>query len=304
MKQRTLAKPVTVVGIGLHSGRDVTITFEPSAANKGINFLRTDVENAPLIPADAFLVRDTVMSSNLGIEDVRIGTVEHLLSALAGLGIDNLLIKVSDIEVPILDGSSAPYAQLLLESGIKELDEPKRFLKIRKTIRVTEGDKWAELEPFDGFRLEFQIDFDHPAIPRDTQHYSFDFSTKKYLKSVSNARTFGFLQDIELLKKSNLALGGSLDNAIVIDESGIMNKTGLRHKNEFVRHKLLDAVGDLYLAKYSLLAKFSAYKSGHALNNKLIKAVYASNDNFEIVTFYDKESSFINYDLPKSSQLC
>ena len=229
------------------------------------------------------------------MDGVKIGTVEHLLSALSGLGIDNLLIKVSDAEIPIMDGSAENYVQLILKAGIEEQSAPKKFMRILKTVRVEEGDKSAQLEPYSGFCLDFEIEFEHPGIPKDTQHYQFEFSTKSYIENVGNARTFGFMRDIEHLQKNNLALGGSLDNAIVLDDDGIMNKEGLRHKEEFVRHKILDAIGDLYLAKYSLIGKFSAYKSGHALNNKLIRAVYSDPDNFEIVTMYDKPDFAIDY---------
>jgi len=295
MKQRTLKQPIEVIGVGLHSGQNVTLILEPAAIDSGIHFLRTDIDNAPLIAADAFLVTDTVMSSNLVVDGVRIGTVEHLLSALSGLGIDNLLVKVSDAEIPIMDGSAENYVQLILKAGIEEQSAPKKFMRILKTVRVEEGDKSAQLEPYSGFCLDFEIEFEHPGIPKDTQHYQFEFSTKSYIENVGNARTFGFMRDIEHLQKNNLALGGSLDNAIILDDDGIMNKEGLRHKEEFVRHKILDAIGDLYLAKYSLIGKFSAYKSGHALNNKLIRAVYSDPDNFEIVTMYDKPDFVIDY---------
>ena len=295
MKQRTLKQPIEVIGVGLHSGQNVTLILEPAAIDSGIHFLRTDIANAPLIAADAFLVTDTVMSSNLVVDGVKIGTVEHLLSALSGLGIDNLLVKVSDAEIPIMDGSAENYVQLILKAGIEEQSAPKKFMRILKTVRVEEGDKSAQLEPYSGFRLDFEIEFEHPGIPKDTQHYQFEFSTKSYIENVGNARTFGFMRDIEHLQKNNLALGGSLDNAIVLGDDGIMNKEGLRHKEEFVRHKILDAIGDLYLAKYSLIGKFSAYKSGHALNNKLIRAVYSDPGNFEIVTMYDKLDFAIDY---------
>ncbi|WP_296403964.1 UDP-3-O-acyl-N-acetylglucosamine deacetylase [Psychrobacter sp.] len=295
MKQRTLKQPIEVIGVGLHSGREVTMILEPAGNDFGIHFLRTDIDNAPLIAADAFLVTDTVMSSNLVVDDIKIGTVEHLLSALAGLGIDNLLVKVSDVEIPIMDGSALNYVQLLLKAGITEQSAPKKFLKLLKTVRVEEGDKSAQLEPYDGFCLDFQIDFDHPSIPKDTQHYLFNFSIQNYIENVGNARTFGFMRDIEYLKDNNLARGGSLDNAIVLDEEGILNKDGLRHKDEFVRHKILDAIGDLYLAKYPLLAKFSAYKSGHGLNNKLVKTVYSDPNNFEIVTIDDTSILAVHY---------
>lgn len=297
MKQRTLKQPITVVGIGLHSGQDVTLTLQPSEVNTGIRFLRTDIEDAPLIAADAFLVTDTVMSSNLMVNGIKIGTVEHLLSALAGFGIDNLLIKVSDAEIPIMDGSAANYVTLLLEAGIEDQAAPKQFMKILKPVKVVEGDKWAQLEPYDGFSLDFEIDFNHPGIPKDTQRYRFEFSLHNYIENVGNARTFGFMRDIEHLQKNNLALGGSLDNAIVLDDNGIMNKEGLRHQEEFVRHKILDAIGDLYLAKYSLIGGFSAYKSGHALNNKLIREVYNDPNNFEIVTIYDTSSVARAYEI-------
>ncbi|WP_019671736.1 UDP-3-O-acyl-N-acetylglucosamine deacetylase [Psychrobacter lutiphocae] len=297
MKQRTLKQPITVIGVGLHSGQDVTLTIEPAAVNSGIHFLRTDIENAPLIAADAFLVTDTLMSSNLVVDGIKIGTVEHLLSAVAGLGIDNLLIKVSDAEIPIMDGSSAQYIELLLQAGIQEQEVAKQFMKITKPVSVADGDKWARLEPYSGFRIEFEIDFDHPGIPKDTQRYDFEFSSKGYIEEVGKARTFGFMKDIEYLKSNNLALGGSLDNAIVLDDAGILNAEGLRFKDEFVRHKILDAIGDLYLAKYSLIGKFCAYKSGHALNNQLIRAVYADPTAFEIVTNYDTSKIPIDYNL-------
>ncbi len=297
MQQRTLAQPVTLTGIGLHSGQNVTLNLCPSDINSGIHFIRSDIAGAPRIAADAFLVKDTVMSSNLEVDNIKVGTVEHLLSAIAGIGIDNLRIKVSAAELPIMDGSAIAYTQCLLNAGIKEQAAAKPFMRILKPIRVTDGEKWAQIVPFNGYQLTFEIDFAHPAIPKETQQLHFCFSSQNFLAQISSARTFGFMKDIEYLQRHNLALGGSLDNAIVLDDERIMNTTGLRHPDEFVRHKILDAIGDLYLAKYSLIGHFSAYKSGHALNNQLVRALYADKNNFEIVTFDDKRLPPIDYSL-------
>ena len=297
MQQRTLLKSVSAVGIGLHSGDTVTLTLNPDSENNGIKFVRTDVENAPIIKADAFLVTDTLMSSNLEVDGIKVGTVEHLLSAVAGLGIDNLTVEVSSPEIPIMDGSAVQYVDLLLKAGITEQASPKKFLRVLNEVRVQQEDKWATLSPYAGYQLDFEIDFNHPAIPVDTQHYNFEFSTQNFMDHISQARTFGFMRDIEYLKQQNLAKGGSLDNAIVLDDNGLMNETGLRYKDEFVRHKILDALGDLYLASYPLLAKFNAYKSGHDLNNKLVRKLLSNENNFEIVTFYDNVNSSVDYSL-------
>lgn len=295
MKQRTLAQSITAAGIGLHSGQKVLLELCPQPVNSGIVFERTDLDGAR-IPLDAFLVQDTMMSSNLVQGQVRIGTVEHLLSAVAAMGIDNLLIKVSAAEIPIMDGSAAPFLYLLTQAGICKQEESKRFLKIKKKVKVHSEDKWASLEPYDeGFLLNFEIDFAHPAIKNTGQTASFQLSTATFANEVAMARTFGFLKDLQQMHAHNLALGGSMENAIVLDEDSVLNEGGLRLSDEFVRHKLLDAVGDLYLIGYPLLANFSAYKSGHALNNQLIRSVLSDSESFEIVTFDDTKQCPISY---------
>ena len=258
-------------------------------------FERSDIADSVAIPASAFLVQDTMMSSNLVFGGTRVGTVEHLLSAVAGLGVDNLLIRVSASEIPIMDGSASPFVGLLLQAGFVEQDAPKKFLRIIKPVKVRVDDKWAELRPYDGFELNFEIDFDHPAFDKDHQHAQLQFSTQNFIEELSSARTFGFLNDIEALRKNNLALGGSMDNAIVIDESKVLNAEGLRFADEFVRHKILDALGDLYLIGYPIIGRFNAYKSGHALNNLLVREVLSDESCYEIVTFYDDVSCPVEY---------
>ncbi|OOR85446.1 UDP-3-O-acyl-N-acetylglucosamine deacetylase [Moraxella canis] len=292
--QRTVAKAITATGIGLHSGKKVTLTLAPAEPDTGIVFERTDLGAS--VPMAAELVQDTMMSSNLVLGDARIGTVEHLLSAIAAYGLDNLIIQVDAPEIPIMDGSAAPFLYLIDQAGIVEQDQLKKFIKIISPIEVTDGDKWARLEPYDdGFLMDFEIDFNHAAIAATEQTTQLDFNTANFALEVGQARTFGFLKDIEYLQKNNLALGGSLDNAVVLDEDSVVNQDGLRYPNEFVRHKMLDAVGDLFVIGHPLLAKFSAYKSGHALNNALIRAVLADKSCYKIVTFYDKESCPIDY---------
>ncbi|MGP1571982.1 MAG: UDP-3-O-acyl-N-acetylglucosamine deacetylase [Moraxella sp.] len=298
--QRTLAKKITATGIGLHSGKKVTLTLAPAPLGTGVVFVRTDLNNAR-IPMLAELVQDTLMSSNLVAGEAKVGTVEHLLSAVAAFGIDNLYIEVDAPEIPIMDGSAAPFLFLLDEAGIAIQDKLKEFLCIQKTIRVSDGDKWAELSPYEhGFLMDFEIDFNHDAIKATDQKTTLDFNTANFAREVGQARTFGFLKDLEELHKHNLALGGSLDNAVVLDEHSVVNEGGLRYHNEFVRHKMLDAVGDLYVIGKAILGKFSAYKSGHALNNALIRKVLADQDNYKIVTFYDKKSCPIVYNLGKN----
>ena len=255
-----------------------------------------------MVPMSAELVQDTLMSSNLVAGEAKVGTVEHLLSAVAAFGIDNLYIEVDAPEIPIMDGSAAPFLFLLDEAGIAIQDKLKEFICIQKPIRVSDGDKWAELSPYEhGFLMDFEIDFNHDAIKATDQKTTLDFNTANFAREVGQARTFGFLKDLEELHKHNLALGGSLDNAVVLDEHSVVNEGGLRYHNEFVRHKMLDAVGDLYVIGKAILGKFSAYKSGHALNNALIRKVLADQDNYKIVTFYDKESCPIVYNLGKNS---
>ena len=295
MNQRTINQVISMTGIGLHSGEPVDLEFHPQPVDTGIVFERSDILGCTPIPASAFLVQDTMMSSNLVFGGTRVGTVEHLLSAIAGLGVDNLLIRVSAAEIPIMDGSAAPFVNLLLQAGFCEQDSPKKFLKIVRPVRVKVDDKWAELRPYDGFELNFEIDFDHPAFNKDLQHAQLSFSTHNFIEELSGARTFGFLNDIETLRRNNLALGGSMNNAIVIDDVKILNVEGLRFADEFVRHKILDALGDLYLIGYPLLGRFNAYKSGHALNNLLVREILSDPNNFEVVTFDDNVTCPIDY---------
>lgn len=293
--QRTITVPISATGIGLHSGKEVILTLKPAPADSGIVFVRTDLSGA-IVPMNAFLVQDTVMSSNLVEGEARVGTVEHLLSAVAALGIDNLIIEVSAPEIPIMDGSAAPFLYLIMEAGISEQGAPKRFLKIVRPVMVQEGDKWAKLSPDDsGFKMAFEIDFEHIAIKATPQTFSLNFSSQSFASEVARARTFGFLKDLEYLQKHNLALGGSLENAIVLDDEKVVNAEGLHFPDEFVRHKMLDAVGDLYIIGHAIVGQFDAYKSGHALNNKLIRAVLSDPSCYEIVTNYDKDTCPIRY---------
>ena len=299
MNQRTIKTAIAVTGTGLHSGEPVDLEFHPQPTDTGVVFERSDIPGSAPIPASAFLVQDTMMSSNLVFGGTRVGTVEHLLSAIAGLGVDNLLIRVSASEIPIMDGSAAPFVGLLLQAGFVEQEAAKKFLKIVRPVRVKVDDKWAEIRPYEGFEMNFEIDFDHPAFDKNFQHAQFHLSTQNFIEQVSEARTIGFTKDIEALRQNNLALGGSMDNAIVIDESRVLNVEGLRFNDEFVRHKILDALGDLYLIGYPILGRFSAYKSGHALNNLLVREILSDSNNFEIVTFDDNVTSPIEY-LPLS----
>ncbi len=285
-KQRTLKQSISSSGIGLHKGRKVNLTLRPAPANTGIIFRRTDLEPVVDFKADAYLVRDTQMCTCLINETgERLSTVEHLMAALAGFGVDNVIVEVDAAEIPIMDGSSAPFVYLLQSAGIEEQTARKRFIRIRETIRVEDGDKWAELSPFDGFHVDFAIDFDHPAIDRDKQSLQLDLSSRSFSTEISRARTFGFMRDIEYLRANNLALGGSLDNAVVLDQYRVLNDDGLRYPDEFVKHKVLDAIGDLYMLGHPLVGKLSAYKSGHALNNMLARAVLENQHAWEWVTF-------------------
>lgn len=295
LRQRTLRKTIRAAGIGLHSGQKVYLTLHPHAVNGGIVFRRVDLDPPIEIPAQALLVNETTMSSNLEHAGARIGTVEHLMSALAGLGIDNVMIDVSSAEVPIMDGSAGPFVFLIQAAGIVEQAAHKRFVKIIKPVEVIVGDKRAAFKPYNGFRVCFTIDFDHPAFDDEHQSAELNFSTTSYVEELSHARTFGFLRDIEYMQANNLALGGSLDNAIVVDDHGIVNEDGLRFADEFVRHKMLDAIGDLYLLGYSIIGQFDGYKSGHALNNQLLRALLKQPDAYEIVTFDDRNSCPIHY---------
>lgn len=291
IKQRTLQQAISATGIGLHKGNKVNLTLRPAPANTGLIFRRTDLEPAVDIPARADWVRDTQLCTCLiNEENIRISTVEHLLAALAGVGIDNAIIEVDSHEIPIMDGSSHPFVYLLQSAGIEEQSAAKKFIRIKEPVRVEDGDKWAELLPHDGFRIDFAIDFDHPAIADTGQAVSMDFSANAFIKDISRARTFGFMKDIEYLRKNNLALGGSFDNAVVLDDFRVLNNDGLRYDDEFVKHKMLDAVGDLYMGGHSILGHLRAYKSGHALNNQLLQAVLEHESAWEFVTFEDEQA--------------
>jgi UDP-3-O-[3-hydroxymyristoyl] N-acetylglucosamine deacetylase len=299
IRQRTLKEIVKTTGVGLHSGRKVTLTLRPAAANTGVIYRRTDLEPAVDFPADPSSVRDTMLCTALvNDEGVRISTVEHLNAALAGMGIDNVIVEVDAPEIPIMDGSASPFVYLLQSAGIQTLGAPKRFIRIKKPVRYTDGDKWAELVPYNGFRMDFEIEFEHPAIDADEQHLLFDFSSNAFIKDISRARTFGFMRDIEYLQSQNLCLGGSFDCAIVLDEYRILNEEGLRFENEFVTHKVLDAIGDLYMCGHSIVGELRAYKSGHALNNQLLRAVLADQEAWEWATFEEEAGSPVAFAEP------
>ncbi|BCL71144.1 UDP-3-O-(3-hydroxymyristoyl) N-acetylglucosamine deacetylase [Vibrio nigripulchritudo SFn27] len=299
IRQRTLKEMVKTTGVGLHSGRKVTLTLRPAPANTGVIYRRTDMNPPVDFPADPESVRDTMLCTALVNDDgIRISTVEHLNAALAGMGIDNVIVEVDAPEIPIMDGSASPFVYLLQSAGIETLNAPKRFIRIKKKIRVEDGDKWAELVPHDGFRMDFEIEFDHPAIESDEQHLLFDFSSQAFVKDISRARTFGFMKDIEYLQSQNLCLGGSFDCAIVLDEYRILNEEGLRFHNEFVVHKVLDAIGDLYMCGHSIVGELRAYKSGHALNNKVLRAVLADQEAWEWATFEEEVGSPVAFGEP------
>lgn len=304
VKQKTLKRQTKVVGIGLHTGKKVELTIIPAKAGTGIVYRRTDLNPHVDFKSNAKSVRDTMLCTCLVNEDnVRISTIEHLNAALAALGIDNLIIEVNAPEIPIMDGSSAPFIYLLLDAGIHELDAPKKFIKVKETVRVEDGDKWAELRPFNGFKLSFSIDFDHPVINDTEQKFTLDFSADNFINNVSRARTFGFMKDIEYLQSKGLCLGGSFDCAIVVDDFRVLNEDGLRFPDEFVRHKMLDAVGDLYVSGHSILGAFSAHKSGHALNNKLLNALLDNTQAWEWVIFEDKKASPLHFVYDKKTLL-
>jgi UDP-3-O-[3-hydroxymyristoyl] N-acetylglucosamine deacetylase len=298
IKQRTLKNVIRAMGVGLHTGKKVYLTLRPAAIDSGIRFRRVDLDDPVEILARPEKVGDTNLSTTLVDNGVRVSTVEHLLSAIAGLGIDNAYIDLSADEVPIMDGSAGPFVFLIQSAGIVEQNKAKRFIRIKKTVRVEDGDKWVEFNPFNGFKVSFEIDFDHPLFTQQKQTCSINFSTTSFVKEVSRARTFGFQKDIEYLRSNNLALGGSQDNAIVLDDYRVLNEDGLRYDNEFVKHKILDSIGDLYLLGHSLIGAFSGYKSGHALNNKLLLALLADKEAWEDVTFDDASNAPISYAQP------
>lgn len=298
VRQRTLKQVVEATGIGLHSGKKVKLILRPAPVNSGIVFRRIDLEPNVDIPAKAELVRETTLCTTLvNDQGVKIATVEHLMAALAGMGVDNAVIEVDAPEIPIMDGSASPFVYLLQQAEVEQQTAAKRFIRMTKTVRVEDGDKWAELSPYNGFRIDFAIDFNHPAIDEATQHRVQDLSAQSFVQEISRARTFGFMRDIEYLQANNLALGGTLDNAIVLDEYKILNQDGLRYDDEFVKHKILDAIGDLYMAGHGIVGEVKAYKSGHNLNNLLVRELEANPDCWELISYEEQESP-INIQVP------
>jgi UDP-3-O-[3-hydroxymyristoyl] N-acetylglucosamine deacetylase len=291
LRQRTLKTLVSASGVGLHTGQKVRMTLRPAPADTGVVFRRIDLASPVDLPARADTVGETRLSSCLVKDGVKIYTVEHLMSALGGLGVDNIYVDVDASELPIMDGSASPFVLLIQQAGIVEQQAPKRFLRVLRTVEVKDGDKWARLDPFDGYKLSFSIEFRHPVIERSTQSVEVNFAETSYLKEIARARTFGFMHEVEDLRDSGLALGGGLDNAVVLDEYRVLNADGLRFADEFIRHKLLDAIGDLYLLGKPLLGAFSAHKSGHALNNRLLRALLAETRALETVTFERPEDT-------------
>jgi UDP-3-O-[3-hydroxymyristoyl] N-acetylglucosamine deacetylase len=300
LKQRTLKTTIKTTGVGLHTGARVEIVLRPAAPDTGIVFHRVDLAVPVTLPADALHVGDTRLSSTLTHDGASISTVEHLMSALAGLGVDNLHVDVAGPEIPIMDGSAGPFVFLLQSAGIVEQDAPKHYLRILSPVEVKDGDKWARFEPYNGFKLDFTIDFPHPMFGSENRNVVIDFALHSYVKEVARARTFGFMQEVEAMRAAGLGLGGSLQNAIVLDEFRVLNSEGLRYDNEFVKHKVLDAIGDLYLLGHPLIGQYTAFKSGHGLNNAVARALLARPDAFELVTFVepaDVPSAFQDWQL-------
>jgi UDP-3-O-[3-hydroxymyristoyl] N-acetylglucosamine deacetylase len=295
IKQRTLKNTIRATGVGLHSGDKVYLTLHPAEPDSGIRFRRVDLESPVIIDATPENVGETMLSTTLVKGGVKVATIEHLLSAFAGLGIDNAIVDVSAAEVPIMDGSAGPFVFLLQSAGVVEQNYPKQYIRIKEEIRVEDNDKWASFHPFGGFKVTFTIDFDHPAFSDHLKTSVMDFSSTTFVKEVSRARTFGFMKDIEFLRENNLALGGSLDNAIVVDDDKVLNEDGLRYADEFVKHKILDAIGDLYLLGHSLIGEYRGFKSGHALNNKLLLALLQRPDAWEKVSFAKDEDAPITF---------
>ena len=289
ISQRTLKNVIRATGVGLHTGEKVYLTLRPAPVDTGIVFRRVDLDDPVDIRACPENVSDTRMSTTVESQGVKVSTVEHLMSACAGLGIDNAYVELTAPEVPIMDGSAGPFVFLIQSAGIEEQTAPKRFMRIKKSVYVEEGDKWAKFEPFEGFKVSFGIDFDHPTFRNSTQTATVDFSTTSFVKEVSRARTFGFMGDLEALRQAGLARGGGFDNAVVLDDYRILNDDGLRYEDEFVKHKVLDAIGDLYLLGHPLIGAFSAHKSGHSLNNRLLRALLASENSWELITYDDTE---------------
>ena len=297
VRQRTLRNSIKATGIGLHSGEKVYLTLAPAPVDTGIVFRRVDLDPVLEIPAKADNVGDTTLSTSLVVRNERVSTVEHLMSAMAGLGIDNAYVDVSAPEVPIMDGSAGPFVFLIQSTGVEEQNAAKKFIRVKREVSLRDGDKTASFLPFNGFKVSFTIDFDHPVFSSRTAHAEVNFSTTSFVREVSRARTFGFIHEIEYLRSKGLAQGGSVDNAIVVDEYRILNRDGLRYDNEFAKHKVLDAIGDLYLLGYSLIGEYRAYKAGHALNNASVRALIAQPDAWEMVTFEGEETSPISYEI-------
>ena len=291
VRQRTLKNPVQATGVGLHTGEKVFLTLKPAPVNHGIVFRRTDLEPPVDVAAEAHRVNDTRLSTCLEQDGARVATIEHLMSAFAGLGVDNVLVELTSPEVPIMDGSAGTFIFLLHSAGIVEQSQPKQFIRIKKPVEVHDGDKWVRFEPYDGFKLTFTIDFAHPVFANSKQNVTVDLGEHSYIKEVSRARTFGFMQEVEYLRSQGLARGGNLDNAIVMDEYRVINPDGLRFEDEFVRHKVLDAIGDLYLAGHPVIGAFSGHKSGHALNNALVRTLLADREAWELVSFGAREEA-------------
>ncbi|MFK7994172.1 MAG: UDP-3-O-acyl-N-acetylglucosamine deacetylase [Granulosicoccus sp.] len=301
IRQRTLKDTIRATGVGLHTGKKVFLTLSPAPSDTGIVFRRTDISPAAEIPCSALSVRNTQLATRLYNEnDIHVSTIEHLMAAFAGLGIDNCYVDVSANEIPIMDGSAAPFVYLIQSAGIQEQSAAKQFIRIKKPVEVRVDDKWARFDPYNGFKVDFTIDFNHPVFKKDSQRLCVDFATTSFVKEISRARTFGFMRDIEELRKNDLALGGSVENAIVIDDYRVLNTEGLRYKNEFVRHKILDGIGDIYLMGHSMIGAFSGYKSGHELNNLLVREMFKQEQCWEKVVFDNEnvDTSPVSYDQP------
>lgn len=303
VRQRTLKNVIRATGVGLHTGEKVYLTLRPAPIDTGIVFRRVDLADPVDILACPENVANTSFCTTLGKDNVTVSTVEHLLSAMAGLGVDNSYVDISAPEVPIMDGSAGPFVFLIQSAGIEEQNGPKQYIRIKRSVQVKEGDKWARFEPFNGFKVSFAIEFNHPVFKECTSEASVDFSTTSFVKEVSRARTFGFMRDLERLRENNLARGGTLDNAIVVDDYRIMNEDGLRYEDEFVKHKILDAIGDVYLLGHSLIGSFSGYKSGHALNNRLLRSLLADESAYEMVTYDSSVDVPIIYMQPASATI-
>jgi UDP-3-O-[3-hydroxymyristoyl] N-acetylglucosamine deacetylase len=303
INQRTLKNVIRATGVGIHTGEKVFMTLRPAAVNTGIIFRRVDLDPTVEVPAFATNVGDTSMNTTLEQDGVRVSTVEHLMSAFAGLGIDNAYVDLSNAEVPIMDGSAGPFVFLIQSAGIEEQAAAKRFIRILEPVEVRLDDKWARFDPYDGFRVSFKIDFNHPVFKSHQSFASVDFSTNSFLKEVARARTFGFMRDIEMLRERNLVLGGSMDNAVVLDDYRVLNEDGLRYEDEFVKHKVLDAIGDLYLLGHGLIGAFSGYKSGHELNNLLLRELLQRDTAWEEITYDDVRSIPVSYAQPAQASI-